>query len=286
MHSDKKDKNNDFKIYNNCLISNLAPHEVPNVRNIEAELKKTGCYLARWTDHYNQIEENGSKEWWYLIRSGDWNLSKLKSHDRNEINKGIRNFKCQFINPQKYLRDLYLVYTSATKEYSSLSNSCIDYDEFVKGMNKRDLVIAAFDIEDGRLSAYSKVYYYDDTNHKKGLNLSVMKILPEKKRKSPSAAIMNYICDYFLNKEKIDYICDGERSIRHITNFQSYLEKYFGFKKVFCRLNIVYSKKIKIIIKMLYPFRKIISALGKKNRKIYNISVLLTQEEIVKSFKK
>ena len=36
------------------------------------------------------------------------------------------------------------------------------------------------------------------------------------------------------------YICDGERNILHETSFQNYLEKYFGFRKAYCKLNLKY----------------------------------------------
>ena len=272
---------NNFKMYNKCLVSNLAPHETPDTHDIKALIKKEKAMLARWTDGWNNSTET---EWWYLIKEGNWDLSTLKSHDRNEINKGTRNFSCKLIEHDKYIKDMYNIYINATKEYSNLSNNIISFDKF-NTFDKKDIIVGAFDNEDNTLAAYACVFYYNSKNTSKALNLSVIKIDPAKKKKSPSAALMNYICSYFLNEKKVDYICDGERSIRHITNFQSYLEKYFGFKKIYCRLNVVYCHKMKILINVLYPFRKIIKLISRENKFIYNVYCILRQEEICRTFK-
>ena len=268
----------DFKNYNNCLISKLPPHKTPNIKRISEEIKENHCMLARWTSNFDCKYET---EWWYLIKDDKWDIAKLKSHDRNEINKGKKNFICRIINPDKYSEELYNVYLSASLEYSGLSRNIIKKEKFIK-FNSSDIYIAAFDLEDGKLSAYSKCeLYYGDV---KTINLSMLKINPAKKRRSPSAALMDYICDYFLNKNHFKYICDGERSIRHVTNFQKYLEKYFGFRKCYCDLNVAYSSKLKIAINILYPFRSIIKALSKYSKKIYNAYCILHQEEIARSF--
>lgn len=43
----------------------------------------------------------------------------------------------------------------------------------------------------------------------------------------------------------------------HETNFQDYLIRYFGFRKCYADLNIVYKGYIKFIIFLIYPFRNV-----------------------------
>ena len=87
---------------------------------------------------------------------------------------------------------------------------------------------------------------------------------------------------YYLEEKNFLYVNDGARSIAHETNIQSFLVEKFKFRKAYCRLNIAYRKDIAIIVKILYPFRKIISTF---NFSIANkIVVLLKQEEIRRSF--
>lgn len=76
------------------------------------------------------------------------------------------------------------------------------------------------------------------------------------------------------------YICDGLRSILHETAFQDYLEKYFGFRKDYCKLEIKYRFPINIVVQLLFPFRKYI---GRKSRLTGQISGILMIEEIRKN---
>jgi hypothetical protein len=95
-----------------------------------------------------------------------------------------------------------------------------------------------------------------------------------------NAAIVNQILEDFSNELREGYyICDGSRNVQHITAFQDYLEKYFGFRKAFCRLNIVYNPKIRWLIKLIYPFRGVLARFDSIHR-IHQINGVLKMEEI------
>lgn len=274
----------DFKKYNNCLISNLLPHEVPDTSNIKEMIKKEKVILARWTTCFDN-EKNS--EWWYLIKDTPYDKEQLKSKDKYEINKGIKNFYVEIINPISFLNELYEIFVTANNGYSKLSKTTITRDEFFKKIDENNIYIGAFERETKKLCAYSVCSIKTDVKKiKKVMDLSIIKSLPSKKSKGVNAALMDYICNEYINKKKVNYICDGERSIRHITNFQNYLIKYFGFRKAYSKLNIEYNCIIKMIVKTLYPFRHFLKLLSTKfdNRYIYNIYCILYQEEIKRSF--
>ncbi len=86
------------------------------------------------------------------------------------------------------------------------------------------------------------------------------------------------ILEYYSNRlEKGFYINDGSRTIRHETAFQDYLEKYFGLRKAYCKLNIKYKFPVNLAVKILYPFRNRIS----KESKVGSlVSTVLQMEEI------
>lgn len=81
------------------------------------------------------------------------------------------------------------------------------------------------------------------------------------------------------------YIVDGERNIKHETNFFQYLIKYFEFRLAYCRLNIEYNKRMRLIINMLYPFRGVVKLLRKLHPLINNVYCVLYQEQIRRSFR-
>ena len=67
--------------------------------------------------------------------------------------------------------------------------------------------------------------------------------------------------DYYLNEKKFIYINDGARSISHETNIQDFLIQKFKFRKAYCKLHIIYSQKVKLLLLMIYPFRSLVQYL-------------------------
>lgn len=99
-----------------------------------------------------------------------------------------------------------------------------------------------------------------------------------------NAAIINKILkDHEGFLKAGGYICDGARSIQHETAFQDYLEKYFEFRKAYCKLHIVYKPVIKMVVGVIYPLRRVLRKLDGINA-IRKINALLRMEEINRSF--
>lgn len=90
--------------------------------------------------------------------------------------------------------------------------------------------------------------------------------------------ILNYYTD-FLSSGGI--ICDGARSVNHETAFQDYLEKYFEFRKAYCRLHIEYRPKIRWIVKCLFPFRNLLKKYDGIGA-VHKINGILKMEEILR----
>lgn len=87
----------------------------------------------------------------------------------------------------------------------------------------------------------------------------MQKTNPEYEKYALNAALVEKVVSHY--QDFLTYggvICDGARSINHETAFQDYLEKYFGFRKAYCKLHVVYNPRVKWLIKLLYPFRKIL----------------------------
>lgn len=273
---------NDWIYYNHGLISNKMPHEEKNIDNIEenTDWKKNKTLFARWTSNFDCGYET---QWWYCIKDDNYDIEKLKSKRRYVINKGIKNFDVKIINPKEYEDELYGIYTESLKEYPEKYRVILTKDEFLKdNISFNQIYIGAFDIEDNLLSGYSICEKIENSTDKI-INLKVVKVKPEATKKEINAAILNFICIEFLNKQKVKYICDGERNIRHITNYQDYLIKYFDFRKAYCKLNIKYKLIMKIAVYILYPLKNIIK--NTNNKLLYNIYCVLYQEQIRRSFK-
>ena len=142
---------------------------------------------------------------------------------------------------------------------------------------KEKICFGAFDILTGKMVSYSSFF-----KNGSAIIFSALKSMPKYEREKVNAAIIAYSLEYFNNEiAKGFYICDGERNISHQTNFQSYLEKTFDFRKAYCKVHVVYRPCIKIIVDMLYPFRGVLSKIH--NRFFHNINAVLKMESICRS---
>ena len=53
---------------------------------------------------------------------------------------------------------------------------------------------------------------------------------------------------YYLNENNFKYVNNGTRSISHQTNIHDFLIDKFKFRKAYCKMEIEYAPKIKILI--------------------------------------
>lgn len=110
----------------------------------------------------------------------------------------------------------------------------------------------------------------------------MLKTLPKFERMAINAAIINQIL--IDHKEFLScggYISDGSRNISHETAFQDYLEKYFGFRKAYCKLNISYRFPVGLLLAALKPFKCLIRRY-KAISLLHNINTMLILDEIAK----
>lgn len=235
--------------------------------------------LIRWTTDFDCPKETG---WWYCIKDTPFDINSLNAKKRYEINKGKKNFSVKIVNPLEYGEKIYKVNREAVNSYSQKSYKLENREKFIKNLDKLKnfTIYGAFEKNSNNLIGYALI------NKKSNyIDFTSLKVIPKYEKFGVNAAIINYILESF--KEELNnkiYICDGERNILHKTNFQNYLEKYFGFRKAFCKLNIEYRPEIKFIVNILYPLKKFIKYFG--NILIFNkINAILYMEEIRRSVK-
>ena len=233
--------------------------------------------LARWTTDWDCGYETN---WWYVIKDNSFDAASLKAKRRYEITKGIKNFEVKRINPEAYAEELYSVQVAAFSAYPPKYRPSVDHDSFVTGVAQWTgaLVYGAFFRETDELAGYAYLGEGNDC----WLDFSVLKTKPQFERLSVNAAIMAYILE--SNREFLEnggVICDGSRNINHETSFQDYLEKYFGFRKAYCKLHILYNPKISWVIKVLYPIRKMLLRFDEVGL-IHQVNAVLKMEELAR----
>lgn len=238
--------------------------------------------FARWT---SEFDCNQKTEWWYCIKDKPLDMVSLKAKRRYVINTGNRNFEVKTFDAIDLAEKMAEVYMDSFSVYPDLYRPVLEKAQVIEDMKSyqsKFTVLGAFLKETGELCGFSCILEND-----KCLNFVIQKTRPSYEKLQINAALVYGICKHYewhlLNGY---YICDGERAINHITNFQDYLEKYFGFRKAYCKLNLKYRFSIKLIVKLLYPFRKVIHNRCNTNRFFHNIDGVLQMENIVRNQRK
>ena len=275
-----------WRYYNHAAVPSTQPHENPDLRPIEdgSIWKMDGSpLLARWTTDFDCGYETN---WWYVIKDTPFDISCLKAKRRYEINKGNKNFCVKEIAPREWVEEIYNVAIAAYKTYPKSYRPNIVHDDFVASISEWNFykVYGAFSLQDESLCGYACLTKpYENGSY---INFTIMKSIPEQEKLGLNAAIVNKILtdhNDFLGAG--GYINDGARSIQHETAFQDYLEKYFGFRKAYCKLSILYKRKMSLIINILYPFRGILHRI-KSIAVVRKVEALLRMEEIYRAQKR
>lgn len=267
-----------WSYYKHGMIPNTWPHEDVNLTPIKDgtiwNVHGGGTPLfARWTSEWDCEEET---QFYYCIKDDGFNLSSLKAKRRYEINKGNKNFETRIIDPKRYVNEIYAVYLESLKGYS-FSVTPETRDAFQHHADSvwstaECIFFGVFDRETGELCGYSDVY-------ERGLYLPIssLKTRVDCEKRGVNFALVSGIVEWYLALERAgSYLCDGARNIFHQTCFQEFLIKYFGFRKAYCKLNVVYRPIAGVMVKALFPVRHMLARV--KNRNVRMVCAILKME--------
>ena len=86
-------------------------------------------------------------------------------------------------------------------------------------------------------------------------------MMPEYKHNNsyPYYGLFYSLNAYYLGEKHFQYVTDGARTITEHSNIQDFLIDNFHFRKAYCHLTIHYKWWMKLAVKFLYPFRKLIT---------------------------
>lgn len=272
-----------WKYYNHAAIPDIPPYDNADTSAVESGEIWTldgSPLLARWTTDFDKIQDG---EWWFVIKDTPFDISALRSKRRYEINKGIKNFEVKLIDPKEYKEELFNIQVEAFSAYPEKYRPTVIKDEFFATIDSwsSHLVFGAFFRENGLLAGYSLLTKPRD----RYVDFSMQKTVPAYERYALNAALCEGMLSYFdVFLANGGIIVDGARNINHETGFQDYLEKNFGFRKAYCKLHLAYKPKMKLIVKLLYPFRKLLLKFD-GNGKIHTVNSVLKMESIARSYK-
>lgn len=279
--------NNGWRYYNHAIVPNCAPHEIPETESVTDgsiwKIYNTGGgtpLLVRWTSDFDCGFETN---WWYCIKDDPFDINALKAKRRYVVNQGKRNFTVRRIDPRECAEELIQVQIKAFSAYPAKNRPAVNKEAQLAEFNAwseqpdKNIVLGAFDRE-GILSGYCHVIL-----HENYCGLASQKTDPSKEHLQINAALVTGVLEK-ISIGRSYYIADGARNVSHETHFQDYLEKYFGFRKAYCKLHIRYRPIVGAAVKILYPMRRLLKKLDSIGL-IHRINGVLLMEEIVRAGK-
>ncbi len=270
-----------FIYYNHSYITEMP--EIPIKTKLKfKDIEKNCLNPVRNTFFASYITEFDCKEntdWWFTIKDDSYDLSKLNSHDRRNVISYKKKCFAKKIIPIEYTEKLFDCYQKSFNayplKYRPTHFSFEDFKENLKRWsNPNSLVYACFLNETDDIIGFSIVQICGNS-----FQMDMQKTDPEYENCRSSAALMDIMLNEYneIKKENSNfYVSNGTRSIKHQTNFNLYLEKYFGFRKAYAKLRIVYKFPIGIIVAILKPFMFLLK--NSRNPFLYNVYCVLKMD--------
>jgi hypothetical protein len=265
-----------WSFYHRMLIPKVAPHIDVGLDKGAAEqlIARHHALLVRWVSDFDC---RFPTEWWYVIKDGKVNIDDLSGNSRSNLRRGLKRCYVSRLNADYIANNAFPVYKNAFAGYKTHQNplSQKQFMESILRNPRKDLVDywGVFDQDDKKIIGYSRNSYHNDA-----CEYIESKYDPDYLKNYSSIVLFFEMCHYYLNERGALYVSNGQRTISHDTNIHEFLIQRLNFRKAYCRLNIVYSPLMRVIVNILFPFRSLFSPLNE------NLSALLKQEEIQRSF--
>lgn len=218
-------------------------------------------------------------QWWFTIKDTEYDLADLPAKKRYEVTKAHKFCYSEKINPVEYIDSLFECYKQSFEGYAEVERPrSVEREAFVNYIHEL--------AKDGKHQFYACHFKEDDTligfliieRRGKFIGLKQQKTIPAYEKYNCNASLIDCMLSEWNAKLKNHevIVSNGSRNIRHQTNFNAYLEKYFGFRKAYAKLKIVYRFPFGIVVFLLKPFMKLFEKTG--NPFLYNIYCVLKMD--------
>ncbi len=221
--------------------------------NLWSVFKENKPLFLWWTIDF---DSEFATNWWYLIKEKPFCREELHDSTNRNIRKALNRCSVRLIDPLVLKEELYACYNDALKRYGGYKekiNKSKFFEKLQSDVDNKLEYWGAFSNQDNRLIGYMSVIIY-----KESVEFDIAKFSTDHLNLRPSDAIYATVLDNYLNERGFKYVSSGSRSINPFTNTQDYKERTFGYRKAYCKLNLVFNPKYLWLVNLLYPFRKIL----------------------------
>jgi hypothetical protein len=261
----------------NGLLPLSPPKQFCSFSNKEALslINKENGYFLRWETNFDQLNDSS---WWHIIKDSGDTLETLPKKTRYMIRKASCKYYALPVDRDQIIGNGYQVYIEAFKRYNT-HEPIYTQKEFYNAiieLPENTEFWGVYEKDSKKLVAFSENYIESNVCF-----YVTMWSTPKAMSEFAGYLLFHQMEIYYLLDRNFSYISDGARSLSHDTNIHEFLIKKFRFRKAFANLNVNYSSWFGLIVKCVFPFRKVISKIPL--RIFQKAFILLKQEEINRS---
>lgn len=191
---------------------------------------------------------------WYVIKDSFGGMEELSAKMRNQVKRCFRTMRVERITPEYLIKNGYDVYVQAADGYriKAIPPTREQFESRIKNSPGNEYW-GVIDIETEKLVAFSI-----NAVAAESCDYRTMKAIPEYQKKYAYYGLIYNMNQYYLEERKLKYVNDGSRSVTNHSNIQPFLIEKFNFRKAYCHFDIHYKWWLGIVVKCLYPFRKLV----------------------------
>lgn len=241
---------NGYRLYKGAWMFDGSEQEERLLPDDERRsLLKNGGLMVLNTYDFDCEEETA---YWYIVKDTFGGMAEYSSKMRNQVRKSLSCYEYRKIEREALLRDGYEVHRSAAESYkvkAEVPNRAVYEEALLQGPENG--FWGAYDRQSGALAAFGK-----NIERAHSCNYSVLKATPEAMKRYVYYGLLHTMNQYYLETMRMDYVCDGARSLTNHSNIQPFLIEKFHFRKAYCHLDITYQPYLRPIVRCLFPIRK------------------------------
>ena len=244
-----------YRLYKGAWIFERDPHTEQKLRSEEVKsLFSQGGLMIRNAYDFDCGQETS---FWYVIKDSFGGMEELSSKMRNQVKKCFKTMRVEKITSDELKKNGYPVFVEASESYKVKSIPPTEEEFFSRINNAEENEFwGCYDIGTNRLVAFSMNFVSTES-----CEYRTMKAIPAFQKLYAYYGLIYEMNRYYLEERGLKYVNDGGRSITNHSNIQPFLIEKFNFKKAYCHFDIYYKWWLRVAVKTLYPFRKLIKVL-------------------------
>lgn len=242
----------EYRLYKGAWIFEHDPHKERKLskEDIQSLLSKGGLMIRNAYD----FDCGQETSFWYVIKDGFGGMEELSSKMRNQVKKCFKTMRVAQLTPVELKENGYPVFVEASNSYKveSVPPTQEEFNTRIDNAEENEFW-GCYDIETDKLVAFSMNAVTNDS-----CEYRTMKAIPAFQKQYAYYGLIYEMNRYYLEERGLKYVNDGGRSITNHSNIQPFLIEKFNFKKAYCHFDIYYKWWLRVAVRTLYPFRKLI----------------------------